>query len=99
MAVGMNLSVMLLYVKCAFLEGNMWRSLHIEQPCQDPRFGDGVTMGRLKEAMYGTCNAPQIWADTVRDNMAGLGLNASSLHPSVYWNAQRRIIVAGWRIS
>lgn len=41
-------------------------NVYIELPYQDPRLGNGRTIGRLMKAMYGTQGAPRIWADTVK---------------------------------
>lgn len=43
--------------------------------------------GEALEAMYGTRAAPQ------REKVAGLGLNATRLHPSVYRHALRHVLV------
>lgn len=56
----MLMDVMLLGVKGGFRFGLMWRDVYIERLCQDARYGGGRTMGKLKQAMYGTCEAPQI---------------------------------------
>lgn len=50
-------------------------------------------MGKLKKAMYGMRDAPQIWADTVKEKMFELGSNVSGLHPSVGWNVARGLMV------
>lgn len=87
-----KLSVMLFDVKCARLYRNMRRIIYNEVPRQDPKLGDGLTMGRLK-AMYRTRESPQIWEDTVTGNMVGLWFTASGLHSLIYWHSQRHKIV------
>ena len=64
---------MVMDVKCAFLYGEIRRNVYIELPHTDPRYGDGTVVGKLKKAMYGTRDAPQIWAQVVQEAMEELG--------------------------
>lgn len=50
-------------------------------------------MGKLKKAMYGTRDAPQIWSGTVKGKMVEVGFGASQLHPSVYWHREKGITI------
>ena len=84
--------LMILDVKCAFLYGACKRTIYIELPAQDPRYGTGVA-GRLRKAMYGTRDAPQIWAGEVARALATLGFERSVLQPSVYHHRVREMIV------
>ena len=61
--------IMILDVKCAFLYHQMKRTVYIELPRQDPRWAEGVVVGVLRKAMYGTRDAPQIWQNEVRTTM------------------------------
>ena len=85
--------LMLLDVKCAFLYGQMKRRVYIELPEQDPRAAGGSVVGVLVKAMYGTRDAPQIWADEVRRTMESIGMRASQLQPSMYYHAERDLVV------
>ena len=62
-----NHKLMVMDVKCAFLYGDMRRSVYIELPHTDPMYGDKNMVGKLKKSMYGTRDAPQIWAEHVRN--------------------------------
>ena len=84
---------MLLDVKCAFLYGRMRRTVYIELPRQDPRYGDGGVVGFFWKAMYGTRDAPQIWQGEVRITMEEIGFKPSLLHPSVFSHQSRDPIV------
>ena len=46
--------VMVMDVKCAFLYGEIQRSVSFELPHTDPWYGNGTLVGKLKKAMYGT---------------------------------------------
>ena len=64
-----NHKIMVMDVKCAFLYGEIRRNVYIELPHTDPRYGDGSVVGKLKKAMYGTRDAPQIWSQVVQEAM------------------------------
>ena len=70
--------VMVMDVKCAFLYGEIRRNVYIELPHTDPRYGDKTVVGQLKKAMYGTRDAPQIWAQVVQEAMESLGYKQSA---------------------
>lgn len=52
--------IMLLDATCAFLFGIMKRSMHIDPTRQDPRYGGGGAMGKLRMALYGARDAPHV---------------------------------------
>lgn len=56
----------------------------VDLPRQDLRDGDDQTMGKSKKVMHGARDAPQFWADMVREKMSGLDVRASALHPCVF---------------
>ena len=85
-------SLMVLDVKCAFLYGECRRVIYVELPTQDPRHGTGV-VGKLLKAMYGTRDAPQIWAGEVAKALECLGFERSVYQPSVYFHRAREMIV------
>ena len=84
---------MVMDVRCAFLHGEIQRSVYIELPHTDPRYGDGTLVGKLKKAMYGTRDAPQIWAEVVRSTLDRLGHKQSAFQPAVYYNLEKDVIV------
>lgn len=92
-AVEKDQMLVLLDVKCAFLFGDMQRSVYIEISRQYSRLGDDRAMGKLKMAMYDTTDAPHILVDTAREKMLGLGFSASGLRPSVFWLVRRQLTV------
>lgn len=63
------LGLMLLDVKHAFLYGEMKRDVYIELPKKDPRAGDERVLCKPKKAIYGTRDAPQIWADSLKNDV------------------------------
>ena len=85
--------IMVMDVKCAFLYGEIRRNVYIELPHTDPRYGDGTVVGKLKKAMYGTRDAPQIWSQVVQDAMEGLGYKQSAFQPAVYYHPDQDVIV------
>ena len=84
--------LMILDVKCAFLYGDCKRTIYIELPTQDPRHGTGV-VGQLRRAMYGTRDAPQIWAAEVARALATFGCERSVHQPSVYFHRSRQMVI------
>ena len=85
--------IMVMDVKCAFLYGEIRRNVYIELPHTDPRFGDGSVVGKLKKAMYGTRDAPQIWSQVVQEAMENLGYKQSAFQPAVYYHPELDVIV------
>ena len=84
---------MVMDVKCAFLHGVCRRRIYIELPRQDPKHGAADLVGLLQKAMYGTRDAPQIWAKEVQQVMEGLGFVLSMFQPSVYYHPSKDLIV------
>ena len=85
--------VIVMDVKCAFLYGGIRRNVYIELPHTDPRYGDATAVGKLKKSMYGTRDAPQIWAEVVRTTMENLGYKQSAFQPAVYYNIVKDVVV------
>ena len=85
--------IMVLDVKCAFLYGQCVRRIYIELPHRDPRAGDRGAVGRLRRALYGTRDAPQIWAREVEQTMTDLGFSVCLAQPSVFHHVERDTIV------
>lgn len=50
-------------------------------------------MGKLRNAMYGTSDAPQNRGETANKQMIQLGPYGRELRPAVYWHQQRVITV------
>ena len=86
---------MILDVKRAFLYGETKRDIYMELPPEDPMYGKGF-IGRLRQAMYGTPGAPQVWQETVRRAMESLGYEASRKIPCVYFSKIGRC--GSWRM-
>ena len=85
--------IMVMDVKCAFLYGVCRRRIYIELHRQDPKHGAADLVGLLQKAMYGTPNAPQIWAKEVQKVMEGLGFVISIFQPSVHYHPSKILIV------
>ena len=84
--------VMILDIKRAFLYGDIEEEIHIELPNEDPMKDRGY-VGRLLKAMYGTRAAPQVWQNTVRRVMIGLGFKPSTSFPCVFFHRERGLRV------
>ena len=76
---------MILDVKSAFLYAKTKRRVYIELPARDKQAG-GAKVGLLNKALYGTRDAPQLWAEEVQKVLSELGYVTSRLQPSVYYN-------------
>ena len=85
--------IMVMDVKCAFLYCVCRRRIYIELPRQDPKHGAADLVGLLQKAMYGTRDAPQIWAKEVQKVMEELGFVISMFQPSVYYHPSKDLIV------
>ena len=70
----------------SFLYAKTTRDLFIELPAEDPLSKSGEYMGKLKKALYGTRDAPQAWLDELSGALQQLGFVPSRLHPGVYYN-------------
>ena len=81
---------MVMDVKCAFLYGVCRRRVCIELLRQDPKRGAADPVGLLQKAMYGSRDAPQIWAKEVQKVMEGLGFVISMFQPP-YTTIHQRI--------
>merc|ERR1711946_14364 len=88
-----NHKIMVMDVKCAFLYGNIRRNVYIELPHTDPRYGDGTVVGKLRKAMYGSRDAPQIWAQVVQAAMEDMGYKQSVFQPAVYYHPVKDVVV------
>ena len=84
--------LMVLDIKRAFLYGYIEDELYIELPDEDPMKAKGY-LGRLVKAMYGTRAAPQVWQETVRKVMFGMGFEVSAKFPCVYNHVKRGLKV------
>ena len=86
-------TLMCLDVSCAFLYALVVRDLFIEIPQADPRSHDHNLVGRLRKALYGTRDAPQLWQRTLGKVLRELGFSSSKLQPGVFRHKERDIIM------
>lgn len=85
-----HLTVILLCMNIAFQYGSMRCNVYAELPRQDPRHGDCRRLGNHSKAMYKAWDAPQTWANTVKEGKYGrAGSKASELHPPACWSEKR----------
>ena len=77
---------MALDVSCAFLYADVAREIYIELPSEDPLAGDGNFVGRLRKALYGTRDPPQLWQRELETTLNGLGFKGSRLHPGFFYH-------------
>jgi len=85
--------ILLLDVKKAFLYGYIKRSVYIELPSEDPKAKGGKYVGKLRKAMYGTRDAPQVWQAEVKETMIELGFEPLISTPCVYKNSKTGVRV------
>ena len=86
-------SLMALDVTCAFLYAPCVRELFIELPADDPKSKTGKYVGKLKKALYGTRDAPQLWLSELKRTLEMLGFKSSLLFPCVYWHDAKQIMI------
>ena len=78
---------------CAFLYGVCRRRIYIDLPRQDPKHGASDLVCLLRKSMYGTRDAPLIWAKEVQKVMEEWGFVISKFQPSVYYHPSKDLIV------
>ena len=81
-------------IKSAFLYGWAKRNIFIELPPEDPMSSSGSFVGRLLKAMYGTRDAPQVWADHLGSILCKIGFQESVYMPGVFLHQVRKIKMA-----
>lgn len=81
-------------VKTAFLYGAAKRDIYIELPPEDPRSKSGRFVGKLRKAMYGTRDAPQVWQDHLASVFLELGFVECIVTPGVYYHVEKDLEVA-----
>ena len=81
-----KLKIMLLDVTAAILYGDCERSLFMELPQEDPRSSNPNLVARLIKSLYGTRDAPQLWARHVEKTLRGLGYAKTKGAPGVYYH-------------
>ena len=69
------------------------REIYTELPAEDP-LAEGKYVGRLKKALYGTREAPQVRQKELGSTMKDLGFKDSRLHPGVFYHWGRDIALA-----
>ena len=82
---------MLLDVTAAFLLGDCERPLFMELPQEDPRSSDPNLVARLIKSLYGTRDAPQLWAKHVGKTLRGLGYTETKGAPGVYYHKEKDV--------
>ena len=73
-------------VQSAFLYGKARRTIYIELPEQDEKFGRNF-VGKLERALYGTRDASLIWQEELRTILEQMGFESSVLEPSIYFHS------------
>lgn len=76
----------LMDIKGAFLYGKARRSIYVRMP-------DGQLV-KLLRSLYGTRDAPQIWADHLAESLKSLGFTRSVTNPSIWRHHSRRLVLA-----
>ena len=88
-----NHRVMFLDFKRAFLYGDCERDVYIKVPSEDLDCVEGVHVGKLRKAMYGTRDAPAVWQKLVRKTLVDLGFQPSRTSACVYFHRELQICI------
>ena len=80
---------MLLDVTAAFLYGDCERPLFMELPQEDARSSNPNLVARLIKSLYGTRDAPQLWARHVGKTLRGLGCTETKGAPGVCYHKEK----------
>ena len=78
--------IMLLDVTAAFLYGFSERQLFMEIPKEDPASEDPRLLLRFVRSLYGTRDAPQLWAKHVCGTLRELWYQEAKGAPGDFWN-------------
>ena len=84
---------MIMNVRCALLHGEMRRNVCVELLHTDSRCGDATVVGKLQKLMYGTRDAPQMWAEVVLSNLNSTGYKQRSSQPAVCHHPAKSVII------
>ena len=76
-------------VKKAVLHGEMSREIYIELPEGDPRAAEGIWIGSLRKAMYGTRDAANNWEQEYCEFLMSLGFARGKSVPCSFHHASR----------
>ncbi|CAI7786896.1 unnamed protein product, partial [Closterium sp. NIES-53] len=68
----------------AFLQGSLHEEFWLRRPPGFTRSFPAGTLWSLRRPVYGLCQAPREWHDTLRTNLAALGFAPSSADPSLF---------------
>lgn len=80
-------------IKAASLHGSVRRDVLIELPEDDPNFGKGDVVGRLRRSLYGARGAPQRRRVEIGTTMRRLGSVESATMPSMFRHEARGLMV------
>ena len=87
---------MALDVLCACLYAECERRLYIELPSADPMAKTGEYVGRLRKALHGTRDAPQLWNKELRRALGTIDFESSRLHPGVFYNRSKDVYAVAY---
>ena len=86
-------NLMCLDISCAFLYAECLRNLFIELPSGDPKANDPNVIGKLKKALYGTRDAPQLWQKTLTAVLLKIGFKGIQLQPGFFVHGSRELVM------
>ena len=75
----------------ALLYGDCERPLFMELSQEDPRSLNPNLVARLVKSLYGTRDAPQLWARHVGKSLRGLGVAETKGAPGVYYHNEKDV--------
>jgi hypothetical protein len=92
MAAALDLELIQLDIKTAFLYGHLEEELYLEQPDGfiDPENKSNVCL--LKKSIYGLKQAPRMWNQEFNKFLVKFGLTRSTTDPCVYFRRQQEEI-------
>ena len=53
----------------------------------------GEYVGRLRKALYGTREAPQLWNEELRRALGTIGFESNTLHPGVFYHRHKDVYI------
>ena len=76
-------------VKSAFLNGDLYEEVYVEQPAGFIKMGNEHKVLRLKKALYGLHQAPRAWNSKLNDTLLSLNFKRSLSEYAIYTKRRR----------
>ena len=87
--------IMCVDVAAGFLYGETKFGIYIELPARNPKSKSKKFVGKLKKAMYGTRDAPQVWYEEAKKLLTGFGFVAELFESLFVLSPRKRYSYSG----